>query len=119
MEQLVRRYHEVRSYHELEPLVAAGWDVDYYHAYHDVVHLYREFPLMPLHARRWPLVLMRKLCEDGRAVPIVDVFEVQPSRRVTRRSTAADRVRRAAVTAEARVVRTASVDVFRRIVGFL
>ena len=118
MEQLVRRYHEVQSFHELEPLVAAGWDVDYYHSYHDVVHLYREFPLMPLHARRRPLVLMRKLCEDGRAAPVVDVFEVRVTR-VTRRSTAADRVRRAAVTAEARVVRTASVDVFRRIVGFL
>ena len=118
MEQLVRRYHEVQSFHELEPLVAAGWDVDYYHAYHDVVHLYREFPLMPLHARRWPLVLMRKLCADGRAAPIVDVF-VRPPSRVTRRSTAADRARRAAVPAEARVVRTASVDVFRRIVCFL
>ena len=61
---------------------------------------------------------MRKLCENGRAAPVVDVFEVRVTR-VTRRSTAADRARRAAGTAEARVVRTASVDVFRRIVGFL
>ena len=118
MEQLVRQYAEDGFSHRLEPLAAEGWDVDWYHEWLDVVHLYREFPLMPLHARRWPLVLMRKLCADGRAAPIVDVFVLPPSR-VTRRSMAADRVRRAAVTAEARVVRTASVDVFRRIVGFL
>ena len=118
MEQLVRQYAEDGFSHRLEPLVAEGWDVDYYHEWLDVVHLYREFPLMPLHARRWPLVLMRKLCADGRAAPIVDVF-VRPPSRVTRRSMAADRVRRAAITAEARVVRTASVDVFRRVVGFL
>ena len=118
MEQLVREYSQAGFIHKLEPLVAEGWDVDWYHEWVDVVHLYREFPLMPLHARRWPLVLMRKLCADGRAAPIVDVF-VRPPSRVTRRSMAADRARRAAVTAEARVVRTASVDVFRRIVGFL
>jgi hypothetical protein len=108
----------------LEQKVADGWQVDWYrdHPYEDELHLYKAMPMMSRFARRfarrWTMLMMRKLCEKGRAPPAIDVFELQPARHKTRHALA-QQARYAAISAEARLVRMGREENSRRVVSFL
>ena len=64
------------------------------------------------------MLMMRKLCEKGRAAPAIYVFELQPVRRKTRHALA-QQARYAAISAEARLVRMGREENSRRVVSFL